>query len=83
MSCREWAVVILIRKYIKRFTIDKRISIMGGGSQLIIGLFFVLIRLRFARLMPFTYPLSHHLSITARISFPFWLGTVLIYFNLN
>lgn len=62
---------MLVRKYIKRFTIDKRISIMGGGSQLMMGLFLVLISLRFASLMPFTYPLSHHLRITARMSFPF------------
>lgn len=43
----------------------------GGGIQLTLCLFSVLLRICFARLMPFTYPLANHILITARLSFPF------------
>nr|AEQ36917.1 ATP synthase F0 subunit 6 [Mactra antiquata]AGH15583.1 ATP synthase F0 subunit 6 [Mactra antiquata]AGH15595.1 ATP synthase F0 subunit 6 [Mactra antiquata]AKJ86565.1 ATP synthase F0 subunit 6 [Mactra antiquata]AKJ86581.1 ATP synthase F0 subunit 6 [Mactra antiquata] len=55
----------------------------GGGMQLTLCLFFILLSICFASLMPFTYPLANHILITASLSFPFWSSTVILFFSTN
>lgn len=70
-SCREWAFLGVVESSIGKAIAGRKIAITGGSLQLVLSLFFTLLCLNFATLLPFSYPLVTHLTVTARLSLVF------------
>lgn len=82
-SCREWSAISFLFSIVEDIVGGHKLSFRAGGLQLITGLFLTLICLNFGSLLPFNYPLTSHLTVTSRLSLPFWLATVFSYFSIN
>nr|YP_010943497.1 ATP synthase F0 subunit 6 [Mactra alta]WLS55677.1 ATP synthase F0 subunit 6 [Mactra alta] len=84
-SCdREFALLKMYVSNVETGLIqDRNILRFGGGLQLTVCLLMILMIICFASLMPFTYPLANHILITASLSFPFWLTSVVLYLSIS
>nr|YP_009000600.1 ATP synthase F0 subunit 6 [Lutraria rhynchaena]CDL72587.1 ATP synthase F0 subunit 6 [Lutraria rhynchaena] len=82
-SCREWAFLGVVESSMGKAMAGRKMAMTGGSLQLVLSLFFTLLCLNFATLLPFSYPLVTHLTVTASLSLVFWGATVLSHVNLN
>nr|ATZ68903.1 ATP synthase F0 subunit 6 [Pseudocardium sachalinense] len=82
-SCREWAVVSVVIKIVDSMLVDQKLSYVAGSFQLMLALFISLMCLNFGSLLPFSYPMTSHISVTGSLAFPFWGATVFSCVNMN
>nr|YP_009455675.1 ATP synthase F0 subunit 6 [Lutraria maxima]AUH21201.1 ATP synthase F0 subunit 6 [Lutraria maxima] len=82
-SCRESSFLGLVESAMGKAMVGRTMAMSGGSLQLVLSLFFTLLCFNFATLIPFSYPLVTHLTVTASLSLVFWGSTVLSHVNLN